>query len=123
MVTVAHSNAYASSASLASKPHSWKNYVWCVYSRPEAGSTCDIFYRDTWNKPAEERKFLARLDACLITYAALSYFSKYLDQQNITVSLFNLRLRRDIDHHSERVCLRDARRVRSPRLSYKLCIC
>ncbi|VDC07710.1 unnamed protein product [Peniophora sp. CBMAI 1063] len=68
MVTAAHSkDAYASSSSLASKPHSWKNYVW-----------------DTWNKPADERRFLARLDACLITYAALSYFSKYLDQQNIT---------------------------------------
>ncbi|THH21258.1 hypothetical protein EW146_g270 [Bondarzewia mesenterica] len=39
---------------------------------------------DTWDKPPEERKFLQRLDACLITYAALSYFSKYLDQQNIT---------------------------------------
>ncbi|KZT02257.1 MFS general substrate transporter [Laetiporus sulphureus 93-53] len=39
---------------------------------------------DTWEKPPEERRFLARLDACLLTYAALSYFSKYLDQQNIT---------------------------------------
>ncbi|KZV73276.1 MFS general substrate transporter [Peniophora sp. CONT] len=68
MVTVADTNAYApSSSSIASKPHSWKNYVW-----------------DTWNKPAEERRFLTRLDACLITYAALSYFSKYLDQQNVT---------------------------------------
>lgn len=35
-------------------------------------------YRDTWDKPAEERKFLAKLDACVITYAALSYFSKYV---------------------------------------------
>ncbi|KAL4249324.1 MFS transporter superfamily protein [Abortiporus biennis] len=39
---------------------------------------------DTWDKPPEERKFLAKLDACLLTYAALSYFSKYLDQQNVT---------------------------------------
>ncbi|KAK7682552.1 hypothetical protein QCA50_014352 [Cerrena zonata] len=31
---------------------------------------------DTWDKPPEERKFLAKLDACLLTYAALSYFSK-----------------------------------------------
>ncbi|KAI0309610.1 MFS general substrate transporter [Amylostereum chailletii] len=46
---------------------SWRSYVW-----------------DTWDKSPEERKFLRRLDACLITYAALSYFSKYLDQQNIT---------------------------------------
>lgn len=39
---------------------------------------------DTWDKPPEERKFLGKLDACLLTYAALSYFSKYLDQQNVT---------------------------------------
>ncbi|KAI0090926.1 MFS general substrate transporter [Irpex rosettiformis] len=55
---------------MMSKPtarRSWKSYVW-----------------DTWDKPPEERKFLAKLDACLLTYAALSYFSKYLDQQNVT---------------------------------------
>ena len=42
--------------------------------------------RDSWNKSPEERQFIHRLDACLITYAAFSYFSKYLDQQNIIVS-------------------------------------
>ncbi|KAI0787375.1 MFS general substrate transporter [Fomes fomentarius] len=45
----------------------WSSYLW-----------------DTWDKPEEERRFLFKLDACLLTYAALSYFSKYLDQQNIT---------------------------------------
>ena len=45
-----------------------------------------IKYRDSWNKSPEERKFIRRLDACLITYATLSYFSKYLDLQNVTVS-------------------------------------
>ncbi|KAI0707068.1 MFS general substrate transporter [Earliella scabrosa] len=45
----------------------WTSYIW-----------------DTWDKPADERRFLFKLDACLLTYAALSYFSKYLDQQNIT---------------------------------------
>ena len=43
--------------------------------------------RDAWNKSPEERQFLKRLDSCLITYATLSYFSKYLDQQNIIVSV------------------------------------
>jgi hypothetical protein len=43
--------------------------------------------RDTWNKSPEERLFLQRLDSCLITYATLSYFSKYLDQHNIIVSV------------------------------------
>ncbi|KAI0288709.1 hypothetical protein BC826DRAFT_915493, partial [Russula brevipes] len=38
---------------------------------------------DTWNKSLEERRFLRRLDACLITYAYLSYFGKSLDQQNV----------------------------------------
>lgn len=50
---------------------------------------CDLYLcvsRDTWDKSPEERKFLGKLDACLLTYAALSYFSKYLDQQNVTVS-------------------------------------
>ncbi|KIY62657.1 MFS general substrate transporter [Cylindrobasidium torrendii FP15055 ss-10] len=42
------------------------------------------YFWDTWDKSPEERKFLGKLDACLLTYAALSYFSKYLDQQNVT---------------------------------------
>ncbi|ETW83499.1 major facilitator superfamily [Heterobasidion irregulare TC 32-1] len=49
------------------KARSWSSYIW-----------------DSWDKSPEERKFLRRLDAGLITYAALSYFSKNLDQQNIT---------------------------------------
>jgi len=53
---------------------------------PEPRLTPNAF-RDTWDKSPEERAFLAKLDACLITYAALSYFSKYLDQQNVTVRL------------------------------------
>ncbi|KAJ3784988.1 MFS general substrate transporter [Lentinula aff. detonsa] len=39
---------------------------------------------DTLDKCPEERKFLNKLDSCLLTYAFLSYLSKYLDQQNIT---------------------------------------
>ncbi|KIY52537.1 hypothetical protein FISHEDRAFT_69767 [Fistulina hepatica ATCC 64428] len=31
---------------------------------------------DTWDKSPEERRFLHKLDSCLLTYAALSYFSK-----------------------------------------------
>ncbi|KAH9885787.1 MFS general substrate transporter [Cubamyces lactineus] len=49
------------------KSRPWTSYIW-----------------DTWDKPPAERQFLFKLDACLLTYAALSYFSKYLDQQNIT---------------------------------------
>lgn len=49
------------------KTRPWSSYIW-----------------DSWNKSPEERKFIQRLDACLITYATLSYFSKYIDLQNVT---------------------------------------
>jgi hypothetical protein len=45
----------------------WKTFLW-----------------DSLDKSPEEKKFLGKLDACLMTYAALSYFSKYLSQQNYT---------------------------------------
>ncbi|KAK7615587.1 pantothenate transporter [Phyllosticta paracitricarpa] len=38
---------------------------------------------DTFNKSPEERKFLFKLDAALLTFASLGYFIKYLDQANI----------------------------------------
>ena len=44
----------------------WQNYIW-----------------DTFDKPHEERKFLFKLDAALLTFASLGYFIKYLDQSNI----------------------------------------
>ncbi|SCO50160.1 related to transporter protein [Fusarium fujikuroi] len=45
---------------------SWKSYIW-----------------DTFDKSPEERKFLFKLDAALMTLASLGYFIKYLDQVNI----------------------------------------
>jgi hypothetical protein len=53
----------------------WKN-LWCVSwwsSRWLAGTDR---LRDTWDKSPEERAFLNKLDSALLTYAALSYFSK-----------------------------------------------
>ncbi|RMZ80307.1 hypothetical protein DV738_g2806, partial [Chaetothyriales sp. CBS 135597] len=44
----------------------WKSYLW-----------------DTFDKSPEERKFLFKLDAILLTFASLGYFIKYLDQVNI----------------------------------------
>ncbi|KAM0327198.1 hypothetical protein ACHAQA_006331 [Verticillium albo-atrum] len=44
----------------------WRSYVW-----------------DTLDKSPEERKFLFKLDAILLTMASLGYFIKYLDQINI----------------------------------------
>ena len=58
------------------------------------GSCCSIAYinhRDLWNKSLEGRKLIRRID-CLITYATLSYFSKYVDQQNVTVSTHDPKL-------------------------------
>ncbi|KAF2648482.1 putative MFS transporter Liz1/Seo1 [Lophiostoma macrostomum CBS 122681] len=44
----------------------WVNYVW-----------------DTLDKPKEERRFLFKLDAALLSYACFSFFIKFLDQVNI----------------------------------------
>ncbi|QIW98660.1 hypothetical protein AMS68_004178 [Peltaster fructicola] len=44
----------------------WRSYVW-----------------DTFDKSPEERRFLFKLDAVVITLASLGYFIKYLDQINI----------------------------------------
>ncbi|RKU44141.1 hypothetical protein DL546_004832 [Coniochaeta pulveracea] len=44
----------------------WKSYFW-----------------DTLNKSPEERRFLFKLDAVILTLASLGYFIKYLDQVNI----------------------------------------
>lgn len=41
----------------------WKSYLW-----------------DTFDKSPEERRFLFKLDAVLMTLASLGYFIKYLDQ-------------------------------------------
>ncbi|KAF2015865.1 pantothenate transporter [Aaosphaeria arxii CBS 175.79] len=38
---------------------------------------------DTLDKPKEERWFMFKLDAALLTFASLGYFIKYLDQMNI----------------------------------------
>lgn len=48
-------------------PRKWTSYVW-----------------DTLDKPKEERWFLFKLDAALLTFASLGYFIKYLDQSNIS---------------------------------------
>lgn len=49
---------------LEEKPkRTWKSYLW-----------------DTFDKSPEERRFLFKLDAVLMTLASLGYFIKYLDQ-------------------------------------------
>lgn len=44
----------------------WRSYFW-----------------DTFDKSPEERRFLFKLDAVILTFASLGYFIKYLDQVNI----------------------------------------
>lgn len=44
----------------------WQSYIW-----------------DSLDKSPEERKFLFKLDAAILTFASLGYFIKYLDQNNI----------------------------------------
>jgi MFS transporter, ACS family, pantothenate transporter len=45
---------------------SWKSYIW-----------------DTFDKSPEERRFLFKLDAALMTLASLGYSIKYLDQVSL----------------------------------------
>lgn len=45
----------------------WRSYFW-----------------DTFDRSPEERKFLFKLDAVILTFASLGYFIKYLDQVNIS---------------------------------------
>ncbi|KAK4940213.1 hypothetical protein LTR10_019642 [Elasticomyces elasticus] len=50
----------------AKPPRTWQSYVW-----------------DSLDKSPEERRFLFKLDAAVLTFASLGYFIKYLDQINI----------------------------------------
>ncbi|KAF4336748.1 hypothetical protein FBEOM_9379 [Fusarium beomiforme] len=52
---------------------SWKSYIW-----------------DTFDKSPEERKFLFKLDAALMTLASLGYFIKYLDQARLLCEMYGL---------------------------------
>ncbi|KAF8852076.1 MFS general substrate transporter [Acephala macrosclerotiorum] len=53
---------------IQAKPRkTWASYIW-----------------DTFDKSPEERRFLFKLDAALLTFASLGYFIKYLDQANIS---------------------------------------
>ena len=52
---------------IQAKPQrTWQSYVW-----------------DSLDKSPEERRFLFKLDAAVLTFASLGYFIKYLDQINI----------------------------------------
>ncbi|KAI1609153.1 retrograde regulation protein 2 [Exophiala viscosa] len=52
---------------IRAKPQrTWQSYVW-----------------DSLDKSPEERRFLFKLDAAVLTFASLGYFIKYLDQINI----------------------------------------
>ncbi|KAI0525362.1 MFS general substrate transporter [Xylaria bambusicola] len=52
---------------IATNPkRTWRSYIW-----------------DTFDKSPEERRFLTKLDAIVLTLASLGYFIKYLDQVNI----------------------------------------
>lgn len=52
-----------------------------VQERPKR--TWRSYFWDTLDKSPEERRFLFKLDAVILTFASLGYFIKYLDQVNI----------------------------------------
>jgi len=60
----------------------WKSYLW-----------------DTLDKSPEERRFLFKLDAVLMTFASLGYLIKYLDQVNI-VNAFVSGMQEDLGLYS-----------------------
>lgn len=66
---VSESDAASSSmTAVQSTPkRTWRSYLW-----------------DTFDKSPEERRFLFKLDAVILTFASLGYFIKYLDQVNIS---------------------------------------
>lgn len=52
---------------IQNKPkHTWRSYLW-----------------DSLDKSPEERKFLFKLDAFILTFASLGYLIKNLDQSNV----------------------------------------
>jgi ACS family pantothenate transporter-like MFS transporter len=57
----------------------WVSYIW-----------------DTLDKSPEERRFLFKLDAALLSFASLGYFIKYLDQVNIN-NAFVSGMKEDLD--------------------------
>lgn len=59
----------------------WRSYVW-----------------DAFDKPPEERKFLYKFDAIVLTMTSLGFFIKILDQYNIN-SAFVSGMREDLDLH------------------------
>lgn len=62
------SDASSSQDVVQSTPkRTWRSYLW-----------------DTFDKSPEERRFLFKLDAVILTFASLGYFIKYLDQVNIS---------------------------------------
>ncbi|KAJ5736905.1 major facilitator superfamily domain-containing protein [Penicillium malachiteum] len=50
----------------------------------DAKQTWRSFFWDTFDKPPEERRFLFKLDAIVLTLACLGSFIKYLDQVNVS---------------------------------------
>lgn len=64
--SVDNSDAGSSSHVVVKPKQTWRSYFW-----------------DTFDKSPEERRFLFKLDAVILTFASLGYFIKNLDQINV----------------------------------------
>lgn len=64
---VSESDASSAITVQSNPKRTWRSYLW-----------------DTFDKSPEERRFLFKLDAVILTFASLGYFIKYLDQVNIS---------------------------------------
>ena len=64
---------------------SWKGLVW-----------------DTWELPHDQRWFLFKLDAFILTFASIGYFLKNLDQQNVK-NAFLSGMKEDLHMYSDQL--------------------
>ncbi|KAI1214749.1 MFS general substrate transporter [Annulohypoxylon truncatum] len=64
--SVDHSDADSTTPVVVKPKQTWRSYFW-----------------DTFDKSPEERRFLFKLDAVILTFASLGYFIKNLDQINV----------------------------------------
>lgn len=78
---VVRSSSSLSEAAAAARTSAEARAADIIQGKPK--STWRSYFWDTLDKPAEERRFLFKLDAALLTFASLGYFIKYLDQVNV----------------------------------------
>lgn len=55
---------------------------------------------DSLDKSPEERKFVAKIDWWILSYCCISYFCKYLDQTNVSFTVYTRRMTSTVERKS-----------------------